>query len=377
MNSYCNNCGKNGHAFHQCKSPITSYGIIAFRENPTNQSREYLMIRRKDTLGFVDFMRGKYSIYNKEYILNMIKQMTNNEKTRILTEPFSKLWGDLWGTLDSLSKNDVASILTTQSEIDEQSSLDKKDREQPVNNNRFMNDSVSHIHKQYSPALCLRNRRASFGVSNENTRAQTSDRMGDRSGRILNTPAFDIDAHQLSSQVKNAVERDPYNAEKQTSKNKFESLKTGVYTKNDYYDLEELIGMTELLWDEPEWGFPKGRRNYQEKDYDCAVREFCEETGFSLNVLMPLKNIQPFEEVFTGSNYKSYKHKYYVAYMKYDDTLFPHNLQISEVSESRWMTFEKCNETIRNYNVEKKRVLIAVEKMLSDNYVSRVSFSGR
>ena len=67
------------------------------------------MIRRKDTLGFVDFMRGKYSIYNKEYILNMIKQMTNDEKTRILTEPFSKLWGDLWGNPDTFTKNVVAS----------------------------------------------------------------------------------------------------------------------------------------------------------------------------------------------------------------------------------------------------------------------------
>ena len=189
--------------------------------------------------------------------------------------------------------------------------------------------------------------------------------------------AVEIDTH-LYSPFNNAVERDPYNAEEQTSKNKFESLKSGVYTKNDYYDLEELVRMTEQLWHEPEWGFPKGRRNYQEKDYDCAVREFCEETGFSINDLVPLKNIQPFEEVFTGSNYKSYKHKYYITYMKYHDSLSSRNLQISEVSESRWMTFEKCNEVIRSYNVEKKRVLIAVEKMLSENYVSRSSlFSGR
>jgi len=99
MTSYCNNCGKHGHQFHQCKSPITSHGIIAFRENPLkNNVREYLLIRRKDTLGYVDFMRGKYSIYNKKYILNMIKQMTNDEKWGLITQPFSKLWNDLWGT---------------------------------------------------------------------------------------------------------------------------------------------------------------------------------------------------------------------------------------------------------------------------------------
>ena len=59
MDSYnfCNNCGKNGHAFHQCKYPITSIGVILFKYQKNNI--KYLMIRRKDTLGYVDFMRGK------------------------------------------------------------------------------------------------------------------------------------------------------------------------------------------------------------------------------------------------------------------------------------------------------------------------------
>ena len=68
--TYCNNCGKPGHLFHQCKHPITSLGIIAFREN--NGCLEYLMIRRKDTLGYVDFLRGKYSLNNVLYLKNII-----------------------------------------------------------------------------------------------------------------------------------------------------------------------------------------------------------------------------------------------------------------------------------------------------------------
>ena len=70
--NYCNNCGKTGHVFHQCKVPITSIGVIAFRINDNNDI-EYLLIRRKDTLGFIDFLRGKYSLINKEYILSMLK----------------------------------------------------------------------------------------------------------------------------------------------------------------------------------------------------------------------------------------------------------------------------------------------------------------
>ena len=70
QNQFCNNCGKIGHLFHQCKIPITSIGVIAFRINSINDTIQYLLIRRKDTLGFIDFLRGKYSLNNKEYIKN-------------------------------------------------------------------------------------------------------------------------------------------------------------------------------------------------------------------------------------------------------------------------------------------------------------------
>jgi hypothetical protein len=46
------------------------------------------------------------------------------------------------------------------------------------------------------------------------------------------------------------------------------------------------------------------------------------------------------------------------------------HLQVSEVSESRWMPYKQCYAAIRYYNVEKKRVLTAVEQMLSTNCIS-------
>ena len=86
---YCNNCGKQGHLYHQCKIPITSIGLITFRYH--NNEIQYLMICRKDTLGYIDFMRGKYSIFNKDYVMNMLKQMTNEEKERLKTWTFDEL----------------------------------------------------------------------------------------------------------------------------------------------------------------------------------------------------------------------------------------------------------------------------------------------
>ena len=81
---YCNNCGKNGHVFNQCKRPITSSGIIAFRKRINTEEIEYLMICRKDSLGYIDFLRGKYPLYDKEYILTLINEMTLYEKQELL-----------------------------------------------------------------------------------------------------------------------------------------------------------------------------------------------------------------------------------------------------------------------------------------------------
>jgi 8-oxo-dGTP pyrophosphatase MutT (NUDIX family) len=260
---YCNNCGKQGHSFHQCKVPITSFGVIVFRKTPADDI-EYLMIRRKDTLGFIDFMRGKYSVYNKDYILNMMRQMTVDEKARLKTHSFDQIWLDIWG-----------------------------------------------------------------------------------SGNV-------------SEQYRN---------EEAASRDKFGLLKHGVYTKTDSYTLNDLVDMSESFeqWTEAEWGFPKGRRNYQERDYDCAVREFSEETGYSAASLVNIKNILPFEEIFTGSNYKSYKHKYYLNMMCYEDSLAPRNIQTCEVSASEWKTYEECLAAIRPYNQEKRIVLESIHRMLREN----------
>ena len=95
-NTFCNNCGKLGHLFHQCKIPITSIGVIAIRKNYNNT--EILLIRRKDSLAFVDFMRGKYNLEDKQYLINLFDKMTIGERDFILNNDFELLWNYLWGT---------------------------------------------------------------------------------------------------------------------------------------------------------------------------------------------------------------------------------------------------------------------------------------
>ena len=257
INNFCNNCGVKGHIFYQCKQPITSVGIIVFRINSSGK-REYLLIRRKDSIGYVEFMRGKYNIYSKIYLRNIIAEMTMEEKQRIMTNDFDTLWKNMWGD--------------------------------------------------------------------------------------------DINTQ--------------YRGEEKISREKFESLKYGIDVNDNDYSLESLINESKSQWLETEWGFPKGRHNNQEKDLLCALREFEEETGYSRLSINIVQNLVPFEEIFTGSNYKSYKHKYYVAFMEKPDENQT-TYQDTEVSKMDWKSYEEAMQLIRSYNLEKKEVLTRVEIMLN------------
>jgi 8-oxo-dGTP pyrophosphatase MutT (NUDIX family) len=54
------------------------------------------MIQRKDTLGYVEFMRGKYQPANTEYVTGLFDQMTVNELERLGAKDFETLWNSLW-----------------------------------------------------------------------------------------------------------------------------------------------------------------------------------------------------------------------------------------------------------------------------------------
>tara|TARA_B110001450_G_scaffold173088_2_gene161409 strand:- start:907 stop:1698 length:792 start_codon:yes stop_codon:yes gene_type:complete len=251
--NFCNNCGKKGHIFQNCKKPITSSGIISF--SYFNNELKYLLICRKDSLGFVDFVRGKYNLNNLTHVLNLIDEMTINEKELLLTKSFDELWNYLWGNF----------------------------------------------------------------VGNQ------------------------------------------YRGEEKISKEKFIKLKEGFSTE---LSLKDLLLKSKTRWVDPEWGFPKGRRNNLENDISCAIREYIEETGHQRNNFKIIENILPYEEIFTGSNFKSYKHKYYLAYIE-NNNINNNYYQKSEVSKIKWFTFEEMKNSIRPYSLEKLNIINKVDKTLN------------
>jgi 8-oxo-dGTP pyrophosphatase MutT (NUDIX family) len=159
-----------------------------------------------------------------------------------------------------------------------------------------------------------------------------------------------------------------YKNEELSSSKKMELIRNGVTINDEIVTLKSIVENSKTQWNETEWEFPKGRRNNKEKDLECALREFEEETGINKNKINVVENILPFEEIFIGTNHKSYKHKYFLAYMeeeKEEMTDLEH-YQVTEVSKIEWKTIDKCIESIRPYNLEKKKLITNINKVLEE-----------
>lgn len=118
---------------------------------------------------------------------------------------------------------------------------------------------------------------------------------------------------------------------------------------------------------EPDWGFPKGKRNYQgfENDFDCAKREVQEETNINESQYK-LWNDYNITETYYGTNSIMYAHKYFVAECPTDLIYYidPNNKQqVCEIRKMGWYSLKECLEMIRPYHEEKKKIL---EKVNND-----------
>jgi hypothetical protein len=135
----CSKCDKSGHDFKNCKNPTISYGIIlikldieekeliSFIEYLTNIKKninainfekykkdsskknkiKYLMITRRHSLGYIEFIRGRYSVENTSGLISLFQQMTQKEIDRIGETNFDKIWNDFWNNTIRFSLHDT------------------------------------------------------------------------------------------------------------------------------------------------------------------------------------------------------------------------------------------------------------------------------
>ena len=104
MEKYCKNCGNYGHYYRNCRMPILSYGILLFKKDDDGVDK-LLMIERKDSLSYIEFLRGKYkTLENIVFIRLLIDRFSDNEKKKILNDEFDILWSNLWVNMETINQ---------------------------------------------------------------------------------------------------------------------------------------------------------------------------------------------------------------------------------------------------------------------------------
>ena len=88
-----------------------SYGVILIKFK--KYEKEILMINRKNSLCYIDFLRGKYKVNNLDYINKLVSRMSVNEINNIKTNNFDYLWKTLWNIQENNYKNKKEYIISS------------------------------------------------------------------------------------------------------------------------------------------------------------------------------------------------------------------------------------------------------------------------
>ncbi len=109
------------------------------------------------------------------------------------------------------------------------------------------------------------------------------------------------------------------------------------------------------------WEFPKGRVFSEESGFQCALREFEEETNIKRGYVSVIKSAGVHEDNYQGTDHNMYRSIYFIGYIQ-DGLTIPLSYQpcpygmrgdfiSDEVMDVKWMTFgeamEVCNPSRR------------------------------
>lgn len=381
-NIRCNNCGLMGHFSKNCSKPITSYGIILLNVNCSQNVKEFiyncfnvaykydsnknetihtdfsmnksaqelfckskdlvqfLMISRKHSIGYMEFLRGRYKINDIDGIQSLFKQMLPEEIKKISTLDFAQLWDDMWSnsTKDKYNNNSVNNKSNDESNINR---VTKK----------ISNDSTDSNESSNSDNNILECTNRTENVNTEINNKTNNKEFYKNNNAKINYQLNDFDSDNL-------VNRKSYHNDFLIAQKKFEKIKNAKNMQG-IFPLDWYIKKTRTIYTVNEWGFPKGRKNFKESNLECACREFEEETGLVGSDFKIFDNILPIEEIFTGTDGVVYKYVYYVAGLINNQiSLDVQKLSdLGEVGDIGWFNYDEAFNSIRPYHTARLHIL--------------------
>ena len=110
-------------------------------------------------------------------------------------------------------------------------------------------------------------------------------------------------------------------------------------------DLDFYINKIVPIYNNLEWGFPKGQKYKNETEQQAALRNLYEET--KINNVKILTNIKPIYEILYDINNNEYTNIYYIAILQ-DNTMKINTPLIN------FFNYDSTIDLIRNYDIDKK-----------------------
>jgi hypothetical protein len=134
----------------------------------------------------------------------------------------------------------------------------------------------------------------------------------------------------------------------------YEKKFTKNFQKRHPFSIQTLIDeceqkYPEWRWKEQEWGFPKGRRDSQESDFICGLREFTEETGYYKSIPVDLLTFYASSKNISWTEKKKETYKLYPSPMPMS-TLHHNGYSCDSLYEKMGEIGEKEPNVFKNMN---------------------------
>ena len=105
----------------------------------------------------------------------------------------------------------------------------------------------------------------------------------------------------------------------------------------------------------------------KKSDFNCAIREFCEETGYKKEDIKIISDVKPIIENMIGTNGVSYKHIYYLAEDISNNVVSKNTITSNEIGDIRYFSYEEADQILREYHIEKRNITKNIFMYYLDN----------